>query len=197
MPIVYFAFLQYLPTDKALISFKHRTTLPAHTLCGGDVMLGVMALFLQAAAGHVLYLALRLESGSFPWPLPPEAERAAFAAMRAGGTAARDKLIRHNLRLVAHVAKKYYAVPGAQDDMISIGTIGLIKAVDTFCPERRVRFASYASQCIENPILPPKLQNIKNGGSARCLRTAFTSCPARGPLALPMRRCCYAPSGPT
>ncbi len=114
--------------------------------------LGLGAAFLQAAAGHILYLALRLESGSFPRPLPPAEERAAFAALRAGDTAARDKLIRHNLRLVAHVAKKYYAAPGGQDDMISIGTIGLIKAVDTFDPARRVRFASYASQCIENEL---------------------------------------------
>lgn len=115
-------------------------------------LLGLGAAFLQAAAGHILYLALQLESGSFPRPLPPAQERAAFEAMRAGDTAARDILIRHNLRLVAHVAKKYYAAPGGQDDMISIGTIGLIKAVDTFDPARRVRFASYASQCIENEI---------------------------------------------
>ena len=115
-------------------------------------MLGVLALFLQAAAGQVLYLALRLESGSFPRPLPPAEEQAAFAALQAGDAAARDKLIRHNLRLVAHVAKKYYAVQGTQDDIISIGTIGLIKAVDTYRPERRVKFASYASQCVENEI---------------------------------------------
>ncbi len=115
-------------------------------------MLGVLGIFLQAAAGQVLYLALHLESGSFPRPLPPAQEQAAFAAMAAGDTAARDRLIRHNLRLVAHVAKKYYAAPDNQDDLISIGTIGLIKAVDSFDPARRVRFASYASQCIENEI---------------------------------------------
>ncbi len=113
-------------------------------------ILGLGAAFVQAAAGHILYLALRLESSSFPRPLAPGEERAAFEALRAGDTAARDRLIRHNLRLVAHVAKKYYAAPGAQDDMISIGTIGLIKAVDTFDPDRRIRFSSYASQCIEN-----------------------------------------------
>ncbi len=142
-------------------------------------MMAVLAFFLQAAAGHMLYLALRLESGSFPRPLPAAEEREAFAALCAGDKTARDKLIRHNLRLVAHVAKKYYAAPGGQDDLVSIGTIGLIKAVDTFDPARKVRFASYASQCIENPILtptrpsrqtgpllPPKIQNIKNGGSA-------------------------------
>ena len=121
-------------------------------------MLGIFGLFLQAAAGHILYLALHLESGSFPRPLPPDRERAAFADLQKGGAAAaqaRDTLIRHNLRLVAHICKKYYAGNSAQDDMISIGTIGLIKAVDTFDPAKGKRFASYASRCIENAILTP------------------------------------------
>lgn len=113
-------------------------------------MLEILGLFLQAAAAHVLYLTLRLETGSFPRPLRPEEERAAFEAARRGERSARDRLIRHNLRLVAHVAKKYYVAAATQDDLVSIGTIGLIKAVDTFDPARRVRFASYASQCIEN-----------------------------------------------
>ena len=72
--------------------------------------------------------------------------------MALGDRSARDKLIRHNLRLVAHVAKKYYTTPDKQDDFISIGTIGLIKAVDTYDPARTVRFASYASQCIQNEL---------------------------------------------
>lgn len=115
-------------------------------------MLEILGLFLQAAASHILYLTLRLETGSFPRPLRAEEERAAFAAARQGDRNARDRLIRHNLRLVAHVAKKYYAVAAAQDDLVSMGTIGLIKAVDSFDPARRVRFASYASQCIENEL---------------------------------------------
>ena len=118
-------------------------------------MLGIFGLFLQAAAGHILYLALHLESGSFPRPLPPDRERAAFADLQKGGAAAaqaRDTLIRHNLRLVAHICKKYYAGNSAQDDMISIGTIGLIKAVDTFDPAKGKRFASYASRCSENEL---------------------------------------------
>ena len=118
-------------------------------------MLGIFGLFLQAAAGHILYLALHLESGSFPRPLPPDRERAAFVDLQKGGAAAaqaRDTLIRHNLRLVAHICKKYYAGNSAQDDMISIGTIGLIKAVDTFDPAKGKRFASYASRCIENEL---------------------------------------------
>ena len=115
-------------------------------------MFGIFGIFLQVAAGHMLYLALHLESGSFPRPLTAAEEQAAFAAMALGDRSARDKLIRHNLRLVAHVAKKYYTTPDKQDDFISIGTIGLIKAVDTYDPARTVRFASYASQCIQNEL---------------------------------------------
>ena len=120
-------------------------------------MLGIFGLFLQAAAGHILYLALHLESGSFPRPLPPDRERAAFADLKKGGAAAaqaRDTLIRHNLRLVAHICKKYYAGNSAQDDMISIGTIGLIKAVDTFDPAKGKRFALPNSEImIHQPLL--------------------------------------------
>ena len=115
-------------------------------------MLQFLAVFVQAAASQILYLALHLETGSFPRPLRAEEERRAFAALRAGDRAARDTLIRHNLRLVAHVAEKYYAAAGSQEDLVGIGAIGLIKAVDSFDPARRVRFASYASQCIENEI---------------------------------------------
>ena len=110
---------------------------------------------LQFFATKFLFLALHLESGSFPRPLTAREELAAFAALRAGDTSAREKLIRHNLRLVAHVAKKYYAQPGDQEDLISIGTIGLMKAVDTFDSTRRARFSTYASRCIENAILSP------------------------------------------
>ena len=118
-------------------------------------MFGIFGIFLQAAAGHMLYLALHLESGSFPRPLSAREETEAFSALRAGDPAAREKLIRHNLRLVAHIVKKYYALPGDQDDLVSIGTIGLMKAVDTFDSARRTRFSTYASRCIENAILSP------------------------------------------
>lgn len=132
-------------------------------------MFSILWLFLQNAAAHLWYAALHLESGSFPRPLSPAREQAAFAALRSGDTAARDTLISHNLRLVAHVVKKYYAAPGEQDDLISIGTIGLIKAVDTFCPERRVRFSSYASQCIENEIRM-HLRHIRREGTVVSLQ---------------------------
>ena len=110
---------------------------------------------LQFFASKFLVLALHLEAGSFPRPLSPQDEIRTFAALRAGDSSAREKLIRHNLRLVAHIAKKYYALPSEQDDLISIGTIGLMKAVDTFDSTRRARFSTYASRCIENAILSP------------------------------------------
>ena len=110
---------------------------------------------LQFFASKFLLLALHLEAGSFPRPLTAKEEIEIFAALRAGDSTAREKLIRHNLRLVAHITKKYYAQPCDQDDLISIGTIGLMKAVDTFDSTRKARFSTYASRCIENAILSP------------------------------------------
>lgn len=118
---------------------------------------------LQFFATKILYLALHLESGSFPRPLSAREESEAFAALRSGDTAAREKLIRHNLRLVAHIVKKYYALPGDQDDLVSIGTIGLMKAVDTFDTTRRARFSTYASRCIENEIRMQFRRDRKTG----------------------------------
>ena len=115
----------------------------------------VLLTLLQFFATKFLFLALHLEAGSFPRPLSPQEEIQTFADLRAGDPSAREKLIRHNLRLVAHIAKKYYALPSEQDDLISIGTIGLMKAVDTFDSTRRARFSTYASRCIENAILSP------------------------------------------
>ena len=90
---------------------------------------------------------------SFPKPLKPAEEKALIEAMLAGDEAAATRLIEHNLRLVAHIVKKYYAQPGGQEDFISIGTIGLIKAVNSFDNTKGARFATYASRCIENAIL--------------------------------------------
>ena len=104
---------------------------------------------------HSLFFPLRLSSatGSFPRALKPEEERDYLDRYAAGDMAARDALIEHNLRLVAHIVKKYYTQTGDQDDLISIGTIGLIKGISTFKPDRNVRLATYASRCIENTIL--------------------------------------------
>ena len=118
---------------------------------------------LQFFATKFLVLALHLEAGSFPQPLSAREEIETFAALRAGDRSAREKIIRHNLRLVAHVAKKYYAQPGDQEDLISIGTIGLMKAVDTFDTTRKARFATYASRCIENELRMHFRRERRNG----------------------------------
>ena len=126
---------------------------------------------LQFFATKFLVLALHLESGSFPRPLSAREETEAFAALRAGDPAAREKLIRHNLRLVAHIVKKYYALPGDQDDLVSIGTIGLMKAVDTFDSARRTRFSTYASRCIENELRMQFRRERKTGGTVSLQET--------------------------
>ena len=92
-------------------------------------------------------------SSSFPKPLTAKEERQALAAMRQGDRQARQQLIEHNLRLVAHIIKKRYAGAREQEDLVSIGTIGLIKAVDTFNSEKGPRLATYAARCSENEIL--------------------------------------------
>ena len=91
--------------------------------------------------------------GNFPPPLSSEEERDCFARMALGDGDARQRLILHNLRLVSHIVRKYYASARDQEDLVSIGTIGLVKAVDTFRPECGARFATYAAKCIQNEIL--------------------------------------------
>ena len=102
-----------------------------------------------------LFLSLHLAGnpGSFPKPLSAKEEREYLDRCAAGDMDARNKLVEHNLRLVAHIVKKYYTQADNQDDLISIGTIGLIKAVNTFRPDRNIRLATYAARCIENEIL--------------------------------------------
>ena len=90
---------------------------------------------------------------SFPPPLSAEEEQKQFLLMQKGNAAAREKLILHNLRLVSHIVRKYYSTSKNQEDLVSIGTIGLIKAVDTFNTDNGTRFATYASKCIQNEIL--------------------------------------------
>ena len=93
---------------------------------------------------------------SFPQALSSEEEKAYFTIMRRGDEKsedARQKLILHNLRLVAHIVRKYYSASKNQEDLVSIGTIGLVKAVDTFNIENGARFATYAAKCIQNAIL--------------------------------------------
>ena len=107
-------------------------------------------------SGALLSLRLGPGSGSFPRTLSAEEERRCVAAWtEQGDEAARNQLIEHNLRLVAHIIKKYYAHTDDQEDLISIGTIGLIKGVSTYRTDKNVRLATYASRCIENAILSP------------------------------------------
>ncbi len=111
------------------------------------------ALILFALCNFV-YLALHLSGGgSFPKPLSAAQERECLLLIKQGDVEARNKLIEHNLRLVAHIIKKYYSSVRDQEDLISIGTIGLIKAVSTFDCDKGTKFATYASRCVENEIL--------------------------------------------
>ena len=92
-------------------------------------------------------------AGSFPKPLSAARERECLERCAAGDLEARNILVEHNLRLVAHIIKKYYTQSTDQEDLISIGTIGLIKAVNTFRPDKGIKLATYAARCIENTIL--------------------------------------------
>lgn len=104
---------------------------------------------------NLLYFTLHVlgSGGSFPKPLSADEEALYLQKMKEGDMEARSILIEHNLRLVAHIIKKYYANSKDQDDLVSIGTIGLIKAVSTFDSSKGIHLATYASRCIENEIL--------------------------------------------
>ncbi|MBR5540370.1 MAG: RNA polymerase sporulation sigma factor SigK, partial [Clostridia bacterium] len=114
-----------------------------------------MVLEIFAQLSRIFFMALQVvNTGSFPHPLSAEEEQACLVAFREhDDLAARNRLVEHNLRLVAHIIKKYYSSVRDQDDLISIGTIGLIKAINTFNYTKGVRLATYASRCVENEIL--------------------------------------------
>ncbi len=116
----------------------------------GNMLSSLLALLLNSA-----FLTLRLgnSGGSFPRPLSAEEERKYVALAAEGDEEARGILIEHNLRLVAHIIKKYFSATCDQDDLISIGTVGLIKGISSYRPDRGVRLATYASRCVENEIL--------------------------------------------
>ena len=114
----------------------------------------MIAELLIRALSNLFFFALHLSGpNSFPPPLSAKRERECLEAMKRGDIRAKNELIEHNLRLVAHIIKKYYSNSVQQDDLISIGTIGLIKAVNTFDPDKGTRLATYAARCIENEIL--------------------------------------------
>lgn len=126
---------------------------------------------------NTLLFTLRLSNGgSFPKPLSASEEREWLARLADGDSHARNVLIERNLRLVAHIVKKYYAQSGEQEDLISIGTIGLIKAVSTFKAEKGVRLATYAARCIENAILSQaRLMRETPRPSAKRLGVSFAA----------------------
>ena len=99
--------------------------------------------------------SLQLQSGSFPKPLTAKEEQYYLEKAAQGDLEARNVLIERNLRLVAHIMKKYYAITSDQEDLISIGTIGLIKGISTFDASKGARLATYAARCVENAILTP------------------------------------------
>ncbi len=109
---------------------------------------------LSQIVSNIIYLALHVTgAGSFPPPLSAKREAELLKLKDEGDVNAKNLLIEHNLRLVAHVVKKYYTASCEQDDLISIGTIGLIKAINTFKSDKKIRLATYAARCIENEIL--------------------------------------------
>ena len=109
---------------------------------------------IQLIFQNLTFFALHLKNlCSFPKPLSTSKEKELLIKMKDGDKEARSLLIEHNLRLVSHIIKKYYANYDEQEDLVSIGTIGLIKAIDSFDVDKGIRLATYAARCVENAIL--------------------------------------------
>ena len=113
----------------------------------------IFSLILAALARFLSPILGISTAQSFPPALSPSEEKECFDMMKRGDEEARQKLILHNLRLVSHIVRKYYSNSKNQEDLVSIGTIGLVKAVDTYNVDNGTRFATYASKCIQNEIL--------------------------------------------
>lgn len=146
---------------KAKISFFAHIIIVADFYEGGFI---IFWLLIQTILERFFFFALHVSnSGSFPKPLSAKEESECLQKIKLGDIEAKNKLIEHNLRLVAHIIKKYYSSYKDQDDLISIGTIGLIKAVSTFDYTKGTRFATYAARCIENAIL-----TYQNKKTPRC-----------------------------
>lgn len=127
-----------------------------------------------------LLFSLRLNGGgSFPKPLGAKEEEEYLRRFAQGDMEARNILIERNLRLVAHIIKKYYTQNGDQEDLISIGTIGLIKGISSFDPSKGARLATYAARCIENAILSQRLGETAER-AAGCCPTGTGGVPRRG-----------------
>lgn len=115
--------------------------------------IGGLLLVVIAAVRGAVWLAGYIGGNAFPQPLTEDQEKEALVELGAGDLNARHTLIEHNLRLVAHVVKKYYNSGEDPDDLISIGTVGLIKGIDSFDPAKGVRLATYCARCIDNEVL--------------------------------------------
>lgn len=109
--------------------------------------------FITSLFSNLIPLVGAINNQAFPDPLTPEEEEYYLNQMAQGDKGAREKLIEHNLRLVAHIVKKYQNQSDDKEDLISIGTIGLIKAIDSFSPDKGTKLATYAARCIDNEIL--------------------------------------------
>ncbi|HHT54793.1 MAG TPA: RNA polymerase sporulation sigma factor SigK [Clostridiales bacterium] len=113
-----------------------------------------MFTYFFSVLSHLFNLILGIGNAqSFPPPLSPEEESEYFSRMKNGDEEARQRLILHNLRLVAHIIRKYYSGSKCQDDLISVGSIGLVKAVDSYNQNKTTKFATYAAKCIQNEVL--------------------------------------------
>lgn len=122
-------------------------------------------------------------NGTFPKPLSAKEERECLVKAADGDISARNKLVEHNLRLVAHIIKKYYSNRSDQDDLVSIGTIGLIKAINTFDINKNIKLSSYASRCIENEILM-HFRGLKKSSQDISLNEAIDTDKDGNPLSL-------------
>lgn len=144
-------------------------------------MFSAIISFLSA---NFLYFILHISNTScFPKPLKKKEEEEALERLAQGDKNARALLIERNLRLVSHIVKKYYSKTNDTEDLISIGTIGLIKAIDSFKPDKGIRLATYASRCIENEILM-HFRNIKKNASDVYLGDSLESDRDGNPLTL-------------
>lgn len=143
----------YIVTEKILFFYPFITN--NNALCGIllQEVIALLSFLLNIVSKCFCFLLRTSDTHSFPPPLSKEEEKRLFVLARKGDAAARNKLIEHNLRLVAHIVKKYYTTAPDQEDLISVGTVGLIKAIDSFNIENGARFATYAGKCLQNEIL--------------------------------------------
>ena len=140
--------------------------------------------FLTWLSGYFYVFILHICKGSsFPKPLSEEKEQEYLARFKTGDIIARNKLIEHNLRLVAHIIKKYYTKESDHDDLVSIGTIGLIKAINTYNSDKNIKLSSYASRCIENEILM-HFRNTKKSSQDMSLSDSIDTDKDGNPLTL-------------